>query len=66
MSFIARYSQPCAHCDENVKDTDTSYGYDHELVHQKCLIAYNTGEIPTGRNEKQCGSCLMIHAGECL
>lgn len=70
MSFTAQYHGECGFCGEELKGTETSYAEDKTLVHTgSCLIPYNTGVDPVAttlhRNERKCGDCFQIHAGEC-
>lgn len=70
MSFEARYHGECGFCGEEMKGTDCSYAPDGIITHTGCLIPYSTGVDPIAtvmhRNEKRCGQCFQIHAGECL
>lgn len=70
MSFVARYPGSCAFCGKQMQGTDCSYAEEKVLMHTSCLVPYITGADPIAtaihRNEKRCGECFQIHAGECL
>jgi hypothetical protein len=70
MAFIARFPGLCGHCDEELKGSECSYAHDETIVHTDCLLPYNnevrgSTDASIARNERKCGDCFQIHAGEC-
>ena len=65
MSFTAQYASTCTTCEEPIKPGQlVEYNGYSEVVHTDCPEPVDP-DAPL-RNEKQCRSCNMTHAGECF
>lgn len=63
MSFVAQYPGSCAQCELEIKGTEVVYNSSGELEHRHCPGGVD--DATPGRNERMCGECFTIHAGEC-
>lgn len=61
-TFAARYPGTCADGDTIEPGDEVTYISKGVIVHAKCSGA----EHKPSRQEKMCGKCFMLHAGECF
>lgn len=63
MSFQAKYPGVCCQCNEDIVPGQECQYWGDEVGHVKCPEVVDL-DAP-GRNERRCGDCFQIHAGEC-
>lgn len=63
MSFTAQYHGECPRCGNELQGTEARY-VGEDVVHVKCPEA--APDDAMHRNERSCGDCFTIHAGDCL
>lgn len=67
MSFLAKYDGWCPVCETKITADKDQLRYDQSdrVVHLVCPEESDPTDGALGRNERRCGDCFTIHAGEC-
>ena len=64
-SFPAKFDGRCGYGDQITMGEPVTWE-DDELVHVRCQDNPPPPPDAPGRNERRCGTCFTIHAGDCL
>lgn len=64
--FPAKYPGQCAACDDRIKEGDQIMYDENVLIHAQCQPVDDLMGMKMKPGERLCGTCFLVHSGECF